>query len=261
MYYLPSSNEPPMGRLAFVFCLAGVLAVAPILSWVLVQVLAVVADVVVDVGVGVGERTAFWVWLGGWALGNAGWLALSYLVDAWDAGRCADEHAQSHDPVILRWRNRMLVSGDTSRLRRITWCCVGLGIRIVLYPALTALCVVAALGFASIEEAPDSVGPQPLIALCFAVAAVVLTAVTARGLWENAHRLRHGRIVTGTVTDAGVCDVPGASALVRIDYRFRAPAGEEQVGSELLGWRPPPMPTGGDELVILHDERLGPLVL
>lgn len=254
MFYIPSNNEPPMGRVAMIFWIVGVLAVVPFLSWCLVRLLHHAG--VLDAS---SRNIGIWIGLGSWAVGNVVWMAMAYVLDAWDAGRC--EQRRPDGRVLLRWRNRLLVDRPWSRPRLVGWCCVAMGIRIILYPALAGLCLFAAYGFASIEDGPNSTGPAPLVGLCFLVIAIGLLAATVHGLWQRARLVRHGRLVTGTVTGAGLRSSGGVSSRLAVEYRYRTPAGEEQVGAEHLSYRPRRIPSAGDELVVLYDEKVGARVL
>lgn len=236
-----------MRPLFLCFWVVGVLVVVPVLSWCSLVLLAVA-------GVTAGSE---WIFLGVWQVGNLLWMMLAYLLDARNAERAARRHPSAgSSPVILRWRNRLLVHGGRSRLRLLAWFCLGPGSRIFFLPVFTVMCSVAAWGFATIEERPTSPGPDPLLAAFFAGIAVVLAAMTVHRFWARARLLRHGRLVTGTVLDAGA-----EGSLWRIDYRFHNEAGEEQTSAEHLDFRPSRMPVAGDRLAIHYDETAGAQIL
>jgi len=255
MHYIPSHNDTrPIRPLFVCFWGVGVLAVVPVLSWGLVRLLAAAGLIPDDPRLftpGASHHVGVWIWLVVWQLGNALWMRSAYLLDARNAQRDAQRQTGAgSSPVILRWRNRLLVNGRRSLLRRITWFCLGPGSRIFVLPVLAVVCSYAAHGFATIEEAPNSPGPQPLFALFSGGIALVLAVMTVQRFWARARLCRSGRVLTGTVLNAGE-----QGSLWRIDYRFQAQSGEEQAASEYLSYRPARMPSPGDRLAIHHDEQ------
>lgn len=249
----PTSHpEPPTGRLARLFFVLGYLPAVPVFSVVLVRVLALTG--LFD---GWSELAGFLVWIGAWMVCTGLFLHLVNLVDAWDARRCLQRHSsQGGSPVFLSWRNRLLVNGRNTCLRRVAWFYLGPGNWIFVLPVLTAGCLID-YWLVSIDEHSTSAGPDPVLAVFFVGAAIVLAAITVHCFWERVRVIRKSRLLTATVVDGGLRD----SCELYIDYCFLTPAGEKQAGSERLSCRPCPMPFTGDHLVILYDEQMGAQVM
>ncbi len=254
MFYIPSSDPtPPMRRLFLVFWIVGMFTVVPALSACVIGLFAVP----VLFGGRASKSVVTFLGLGVWQLGNVLWMLLAYYLDARDAERCVRRQpAHAGRRVILRWRNRLLAGAEPSRARRIAWFCLGPGNRIFALAVATALCVVVAYSLATLDDRPNSPGPEPLLAAIVAIIAIALAVTAADRFWARARLARNGQLLTGTVIDAGE-----EGSHWRIDYRFHTHGDRERTATEYLDYRPARMPSAGDQLAILYEETTGPRIM